>query len=133
MQPGMYYMPGSCIYRSTMKKKSFIAILFVFLLVIASIAFKKEHEEKDYFQVYLQGLENFNAKQIQFLNKVQTADLHSEARLKNIRDQIHHLRIALKRMDFWFRYLEPVSYKKLNGPLPVEWETEVFEKFEKPY
>ena len=24
-------------------------------------------------------------------------------------------------------------YKKINGPLPVEWETEVFEKFEKPY
>jgi cytochrome c peroxidase len=36
-------------------------------------------------------------------------------------------------MDFWFRYLEPISYKKINGPLPVEWETEVFEKFEKPY
>jgi cytochrome c peroxidase len=36
-------------------------------------------------------------------------------------------------MDLWFRYLEPVAYKKINGPLPVEWETEVFEKFEKPY
>ncbi len=36
-------------------------------------------------------------------------------------------------MDFWFRYLEPTAYKKINGPLPVEWETEVFEKFEKPY
>lgn len=36
-------------------------------------------------------------------------------------------------MDFWFRYLEPLSYKKINGPLPVEWETEVFEKFETPY
>lgn len=23
--------------------------------------------------------------------------------------------------------------KKVNGPLPVEWETEVFEKFESPY
>src|SRR5690606_21123046 len=31
------------------------------------------------------------------------------------------------------RYFEPVAYRKLNGPLPVEWETEVFEKFEPPY
>ncbi len=29
--------------------------------------------------------------------------------------------------------MEPIVYKKINGPLPVEWETEVFEKFEKPY
>lgn len=36
-------------------------------------------------------------------------------------------------MDFWLRYLEPVAYRKLNAPLPVEWETEVFEKFEAPY
>lgn len=41
--------------------------------------------------------------------------------------------MALKAADFWLRYLEPIAYKQLNGPLPVEWETEVFEKFEKPY
>lgn len=46
---------------------------------------------------------------------------------------IHTARLNLKAMDFWLRYLEPISYKLLNGPLPVEWETEVFEKFEKPY
>ena len=46
---------------------------------------------------------------------------------------VHDARLKLKAMDFWLRYLEPVAYKKLNGPLPVEWETEVFEKFEKPY
>ena len=47
--------------------------------------------------------------------------------------EIHSLRIELKNMDFWLRYFEPLAYKKLNGPLPVEYETEVFEKFEKPY
>ena len=39
----------------------------------------------------------------------------------------------MKSLDFWFRYLEPEAYRKINGPLPVEWENEVFEKFEPPY
>jgi len=42
-------------------------------------------------------------------------------------------RLKLKGIDFWLRYLDPIAYKKINGPLPVEWETEVFEKWEKPY
>ena len=31
------------------------------------------------------------------------------------------------------RYFEPNAYRRINGPLPVEWENEVFEKFEPPY
>lgn len=47
--------------------------------------------------------------------------------------QIDEARKALKRVDFWLRYTNPIAYKFLNGPLPVEWEVEVFEKWEKPY
>lgn len=50
-----------------------------------------------------------------------------------LRGRIHSLRKTLKGMDFMLRYYEPLLYKKINAPLPVEWETEVFEKFEKPY
>ncbi len=50
-----------------------------------------------------------------------------------LRESLRRARLQLKAADFWLRYLEPVAYKKLNGPLPVEWETEVFEKFEVPY
>ena len=39
----------------------------------------------------------------------------------------------MKAADFWMRYFDPVQYLRVNGQLPVEWETEVFEKFEKPY
>lgn len=46
---------------------------------------------------------------------------------------ISRARIELKKADFWLRYLNPGAYRLLNAPLPVEWETEVFEKFEKPY
>lgn len=47
--------------------------------------------------------------------------------------EIRAMRPQLKSADIWFRYLEPNAYRKLNGPLPVEWENEVFEKFEPPY
>ncbi len=42
-------------------------------------------------------------------------------------------RMKLKAIDPMLRYLDPVAYKLVNGPLPVEWETEVFEKWEPPY
>ncbi|MDI9341393.1 MAG: cytochrome c peroxidase [Sediminibacterium sp.] len=47
--------------------------------------------------------------------------------------EIRQARLKLKAVDFWLRYLEPQLYRQINGPLPVEWETEVFEKYEKPY
>lgn len=46
---------------------------------------------------------------------------------------IAHARATMKAADIWLRYLDPLAYKKINSPLPVEWETEVFEKFEQPY
>lgn len=52
---------------------------------------------------------------------------------KNWFREIRKARLKLKAVDFWIRYLEPQLYRQVNGPLPVEWETEVFEKYEKPY
>ena len=52
---------------------------------------------------------------------------------KMMLEQIHHCRFVMKNNDLWYRYLEPIAYKKINAPLPIEWETEVFEKWEKPY
>ena len=49
------------------------------------------------------------------------------------KDLIPQARLAMKKVDIWLRYLEPTLYKKINGPLPIEWETEVFEKWERPY
>ncbi len=48
-------------------------------------------------------------------------------------EKIHELRQLLKSADFWIRYLDPIQYRKVNGVLPVEWEVEVFEKWEPPY
>jgi len=57
----------------------------------------------------------------------------SSDKITAVKEQIWEARLKMKGLDFWLRYLEPTVYKKINGPLPVEWETEVFEKFEKPY
>src|SRR5690606_13211298 len=72
-------------------------------------------------------------EQNRLYNLIKSADLGNEDDLSKIRQQIVNNRALLKRMDFWWRYLEPIMYRKINGPLPVEWETEVFEKFEPPY
>ena len=64
------------------------------------------------------------------INKHPTPEIVPDAALKQ---RIFEARLALKKADFWLRYLEPISYKKINGPLAVEWENEVFEKYEHPY
>jgi cytochrome c peroxidase len=50
-----------------------------------------------------------------------------------LKAEIHSLRLALKKNDFWLRYTDPLLYRNLNAPLAIEWETEVFEKHEQPY
>ncbi|PBQ34972.1 cytochrome C peroxidase [Sphingobacteriaceae bacterium] len=105
------------------------------LLVITFVtfSFKNDQQQTNYSLGYFKGLTEFNKKQSTLLSSIRTTDFSSAEARKKIKAQINLVRMDLKKMDFWFRYLEPVSYKKINGPLPVEWETEVFEKFEKPY
>ena len=58
---------------------------------------------------------------------------HTDANRHDEQELLYETRMCMKQADFWLRYLDPLLYKKINAPLPVEWETEVFEKFEKPY
>lgn len=67
------------------------------------------------------------------LKFIDRSNLSSGKDIDSIRAQIEEARIKLKNIDFWLRYFEPNAYRKINGPLPVEWENEVFEKFEPPY
>lgn len=48
-------------------------------------------------------------------------------------NNINKARIQLKKIDFLLRYLHEVEYKKINGVMPIEWETEVYEKWKTPY
>jgi len=93
------------------------------LLFIIAFQFAKTNIHEDY-----NTLNNaFNTEVIQL--KKQLLSIH-----ENINpDKIDSARIQLKKIDFLLRYLHEVEYKKINGVMPVEWETEVYEKWKTPY
>ncbi len=82
---------------------------------------------------YATSIDAFEKEQRQLLDKIRNSPLSSDANKDAIKTAIWQARQKVKTIDIWLRYFEPVAYKKINGPLPVEWENEVFEKFEKPY
>jgi len=112
-----------------------ITRLFIIIFAItAFISFSFKDANQNFYQLqYTSQLDGFKAQQLRLLDCIKKSDLNSETDLATVRIQIELTRNELKGMDFWLRYLEPIQYKKINGPLPVEWETEVFEKYEKPY
>lgn len=115
-----------------MKKIS--AALFIFIITaFVFISFKNTDTINPYLFRYKEQVNKFQGQQKELLELIKNSDLANETSKTFIRSKINQSRIALKNVDIWLRYLEPVAYKKINGPLPVEWETEVFEKFEKPY
>ncbi len=114
-------------------KKNYILFSIVFICALCSFSFKRPKDTGLYISLYSQKLKDFKKNQTLLLDLVKHTDLRTHDGIKIIKDQIAIARTNLKGLDFWLRYVEPVAYKKINGPLPVEWETEVFEKFEKPY
>lgn len=103
------------------------ASLFLALcLVGVSLWSFRDEPVSPYEKQYLESLGAFRAE---LEGLLLTAEADDEAATAALADARH----ALKRADFWLRYLSPLSYKLINSPLPVEWETEVFEKFEPPY
>lgn len=100
--------------------------------LLGTFSFRMRVAEQ-YISYYRDKLDRFTESEIDLMKAIRTNDLSTQAGIAAVKEQIRKARLALKGIDFWLRYLEPVMYKKINGPLPVEWETEVFEKFERPY
>jgi cytochrome c peroxidase len=105
----------------------------VSLTAFIVVSFKSVLQSDSCKLYYLDQVGLLKENQENLLSVIQQSNLNSSEDLDEIKVELNRARIALKNVDFWLRYLEPVSYKKINGPLPVEWETEVFEKFEAPY
>ena len=108
---------------------------FVILILTATVfclSFNLR-QKKEYKNLYSTSLDAFKQQQNHLLAIIKQADLSNETDRKKIKTEIDNSRSKLKSIDFWLRYLEPIAYRKINGPLPVEWENEVFEKFEPPY
>jgi len=114
-------------------KRQFTILFFISLCIIALLSFKTTSDNDTYIATYSSYIEQAISTQKAIISYLDSANLGSEKDVANLKDRINRARLSLKAADFWLRYLEPTAYKKLNGPLPVEWETEVFEKFEKPY
>ena len=119
------------------KSQSKIFLLYFLMLIclitlLFSFTFSKADEEiapiqeNTYITFYQEQLENFRASLTELSTSLNYTD-------RDPLELLHDARFQMKQIDFLLRYLEPTLYKKVNGPLPVEWETEVFEKFEKPY
>jgi cytochrome c peroxidase len=106
------------------------------ILAIALLSALKSNSDTSYASIYRDRLSTLRGKLLELSSYIESLDSLSQISERDkelIRTKIHDCRRQMKALDFWLRYLEPLVYKKLNGPLPVEWETEVFEKFEKPY
>lgn len=114
-------------------KKKIILFLILLVSIAASFSFREEAGQAPYTDLYAQRLAALSSGTRGILELVRRSDLALPAERERILTAIAGQRLLMKGMDIWLRYLEPVAYKKINGPLPVEWETEAFEKFEKPY
>ena len=108
------------------------SVITTILLVIFCFSFSLR-QGKEYNNLYSSSMGEFNKQLVLLSTAIKSADLSVEGNKEKIRQQINASRLKMKSLDFWFRYLEPNVYRKINGPLPVEWENEVFEKFEPPY
>jgi len=108
-----------------------ITMVIISFAVLSSRSF--QDEDPEYYHAYIDGISSFEEEQRWLISSVQDLDSISEMDISSLKAGIAATRMKLKAVDFWLRYLEPRAYKRINGPLPVEWETEVFEKFEKPY
>ena len=108
------------------------SIIFFTIFTIFCLSFSKKGN-RSYNNLYKNSLLEFRQQEVGLETFILQADLSSEENRKSLRGQIEAARLKLKNIDFWLRYFEPNAYRKINGPLPVEWENEVFEKFEPPY
>lgn len=114
------------------KKKNYLAGMCLVAVAVMFVSFK-ENTQPDYAIGYNSKLSTFKAAQRRLIGIVSATGVMDSSSKEKIRTAIDDTRAAMKQADFWLRYLEPLAYKSINSPLPVEWETEVFEKFEKPY
>src|SRR5690349_8090230 len=108
------------------------SVITAILITVFCLAFSLQRKE-EYRSFYSLSLGDFDNQLHVLSSAIKSTDPSSEEGKEKIKALIHTCRLKMKDLDFWFRYFEPNVYRRINGPLPVEWENEVFEKFEPPY
>ncbi|GIV33225.1 MAG: cytochrome-c peroxidase [Chitinophagales bacterium] len=102
------------------------------ILIITLYSFNTLHPKTDYIHCYEATISALLQEEHELVAFLQTTDSLSSEEIARIGKKIAQCRLKLKAADFWLRYLDPLGYKKINGPLPVEWESEVYRKWDKP-
>lgn len=115
------------------RKQNVFAVFILICVATTLCSFSKKNIENTYAQHFLKKIQLLQQQETELVHLIQKSDLSIDSDKQRIQQQLQRTRNTFKPSDFWLRYLNPLSHKKINGPLPVEWETEVFEKFEKPY
>jgi cytochrome c peroxidase len=117
----------------TLRSIFFSSCTLLFLILTAfNIKLKTTLNEKP-LVLYLEQLDSL-ASTLEYLNhEIGATTVFDSFRCAQLTSKVHNSRLRLKRVDFWLRYIDPILYKHINGPLPIEWEVEVFEKYEPPY
>jgi cytochrome c peroxidase len=85
--------------------------------------------EPAYIQLYISRTEAFKKCVADFTELNQNENPSFNSQLENFK-KIRH---QLKANDFWLRYFADENYQIINGAIGVEWENEVFAKFQPPY
>ncbi|MFN8281374.1 MAG: cytochrome c peroxidase [Saprospiraceae bacterium] len=105
----------------------------ILLLLFAGFFWKNEEHQNSYKALYSSRVRAIEAKLDSLYQSIDHIHWDQRKTRQAWAAELNDCRQLVKSADFWLRYFEPLAYKKINGPLPVEWETEVFEKFERPY
>ena len=120
----------------TFYKTYFTALLLAGFIILASLSFRPPATapaNDTYKALYNNRIHELSKAENELLQLIRTTDINTPGDIHVIKQKISAARLKMKAADFWLRYLDPTAYHQVNGPLKVEWETEVFEKFEKPY
>ena len=109
------------------RNKTIFFGLILSALLLCFVSF--DDPKTTYSNLYFERIKLFQNSLQHLENDLQQQNFSA----KKIEEEISLCRMKMKSADLWLRYFQPNDYKKINGQLPIEWESEVFEKFEKPY
>lgn len=123
----------SSVFKYLKSSNHYTVLGLIICFIFFSYSFKSREEEKPYTSYYFDFIVDLNGTMNDLKNDIKEGNLSNQYVILDIKRRIYLCRHFLKGLDFWWRYYEPIAYKKINGPLLVEWENEVFEKHEKPY
>lgn len=106
-------------------KKIWVFIFLISTIFIFSASQKNKNQYQNLYLINLEILKN------DFENILKSIEQKEDK--KSILNKIHYSRKNLKKNDFFLRYYFPILYRKINAAQEIEYEVEVFEKWEKPY